>query len=65
MKPLFCDSCIRDILNVAEGRLGSEFVIFDVEEKSFQGHPSGLKSDYAFQWFSVSWGCRQIRIWSE
>ena len=35
MKTLFCDDCIRDILNTVEHQLVEEFVIYDTEERKF------------------------------
>lgn len=37
MKTLFCDDCIRDILNTVEHQLIEEFFIFDTEKRAF--HP--------------------------
>lgn len=35
MKSLFCDDCIREILNTVKNQLVEEFVIFDTEQKIF------------------------------
>lgn len=35
MKTLFCDDCIRDILNTVENQLIEEFFIFDTEKRIF------------------------------
>ena len=35
MKTLFCDDCIRDILNAVEHQLMEEFFIFDTEKRVF------------------------------
>lgn len=35
MKSLFCDDCIREILETVKNQLIEEFVIFDAEKKEF------------------------------
>ena len=35
MKSLFCDNCIREMLNTVKNQLVEEFVIFDTEQKIF------------------------------
>ena len=35
MKALFCDDCIRDILNTVKHQLIEEFFIFDTEKRAF------------------------------
>lgn len=35
MKSLFCDDCIREMLNTVKNQLVEEFVIFDTEQKIF------------------------------
>lgn len=35
MKNLFCDDCIREILNTMKDQLVEEFVIFDAKKKVF------------------------------
>lgn len=35
MKSIFCDDCIREILNAIENQFVEEFVIFDAEKKAF------------------------------
>lgn len=35
MKSLFCDDCIREMLNTVENQLIEEFVVFDTEQKTF------------------------------
>ncbi len=42
MKALFCDDCIRDILNAVEHKLIEEFVIFDTEERAFYSIEDGV-----------------------
>lgn len=42
MKRLFCDDCIRSILNVAEGHLLKDFVLFDARERVFYPIDSGI-----------------------
>ena len=52
MKALFCDDCIKDVLNAVEGRPVSEFVIFDVEGKTFYPVDDGIEvqiKDYAME----------------
>ena len=41
MKALFCDECIRRILNIIEKQLIEEFFIFDAEQKLFYPIESG------------------------
>ena len=35
MKTLFCDNCIREILETVEHQLIEEFFIYDTEERKF------------------------------
>ena len=35
MKSVFCDDCIREILNTIDGQLLEEIVLFDAEQKAF------------------------------
>ena len=35
MKSVFCDDCIREILNTIDGQLVEEVVLFDAEQKAF------------------------------
>lgn len=35
MKSVFCDDCIREILNTIDGQLLEEVVLFDAEQKAF------------------------------
>ena len=35
MKSIFCDDCIREILNTIDGQLLEEIVLFDAEQKTF------------------------------
>jgi hypothetical protein len=35
MKALFCDNCIREILETVEHQLIEEFFIYDTEERKF------------------------------
>ena len=41
MKALFCDDCIRDILNTVEHQLIEEFFIFDTEKRTFYSIDDG------------------------
>lgn len=52
MKTLFCDSCIREILNTVEGQMIAEFVIFDTEKKQFYPIGDGMAvqiGDYSLE----------------
>ena len=51
MKGLFCDECIREILETVENQLVEEFVIFDAGRKKFYPVEDGtvVIGDYALQ----------------
>ena len=43
MKTLFCDDCIREILDTVKNQLIEEFVIFDSDRKTFYPIDSGTE----------------------
>lgn len=52
MKSLFCDDCIRDILNTVGHKLIEEFVLFDTEERDFYAIDDGTAvqiGDYSLE----------------
>lgn len=51
MKSLFCDDCIREMLETVENQLVEEFVIFDAEEQKFYAVDDGSvqTGDYELQ----------------
>ena len=51
MKSLFCDDCIREMLETVENQLVEEFVIFDAEGQKFYAVDDGSVQigDYELQ----------------
>ncbi len=62
MKSVFCDDCIRAILNTIDGQLLEEVVLFDAEQKTFYPIEDGETLQIGSYGLAVSYDSGDFRI---
>jgi len=62
MKSVFCDDCIRDILNTIDGQLLKEVILFDAEQKAFYPVEDGETLQIGSYKLAVSYDSGNFRI---